>query len=82
MRKVTLTAMALALTVAASAAQAGSPHYLPYNHIQGMGDMKLPQYVHVLSACTLRSKPLSSTSTNGVEFGQYNTGDTKSLPGL
>ncbi len=80
MRKATLTAMALALTVAAGAAQAGSPYYLPYNHIHGMGDMKLPQHVKVYPPY-LVVKPHMHLE-NGIEFGQKNTGETKSIQGL
>ncbi|MGI9419812.1 MAG: hypothetical protein ACR2RA_18460 [Geminicoccaceae bacterium] len=79
MRKVTLTAMALALTVAAGAAQAGSPHYLPYNSIQGMGDMYLPN-VHVHPHTILVNPHLDIE--NGIEFGQINDGHMKSIQGL
>ncbi len=79
MRSITLTAVALALTVAAGAAQAGGPHYLPYNHIQGMGDMQLPK-VHV-HPHVIKVDPKLKIE-NGVEFGQKNTGDMKSLQGF
>ena len=80
MRKVTLTAMALALTVAAGAAQAGgSHHYLPYNSIQGLGDMKLSN-VHVHPHYILVNPHLDIT--NGIEFGQINDGDMLAVQGL
>lgn len=79
MRKATLTAMALALTVAAGAAQAGSPHYLPYNSIQGLGDMRLP-YVHVHPHVILVDPKLDIE--NGIEFGQINDGRMKAIQGL
>ena len=78
MRSLTLTAMALALTVSAGAAQAGS-HYLPYNSIQGFGDMKLPS-VHVHPHVALVNPHLDLE--NGVEFGQINDGEMTSLQGL
>ncbi len=78
MRSLTLTAMALALTVAAGAAQAGS-YYLPYNSIQGFGDMKMPN-VHVHPHTILVNPHLDIE--NGVEFGQINDGNMKSLQGL
>jgi hypothetical protein len=71
--------MALALSVAAGAAQAGSPHYLPYNSIQGIGDMKL-QNVHVYPHYILVNPKLDIE--NGVEFGQVNDGDMLALQGL
>ncbi|MGI9434033.1 MAG: hypothetical protein ACR2Q4_04250 [Geminicoccaceae bacterium] len=79
MRKLTLTAMALALTVAAGAAQAGSPHYLPYNHIQGLGDLHMPK-VYVYPHYVLVNPKLDID--NAVEFGQINDGDMKALQGL
>ena len=79
MRKVTLTAMALALTVAAGTAHAGGPYYLPYNHIQGMGDMQLPN-VHVHPHVAVVNPHLDLK--NAVEFGQFNAGDTVSLQGF
>ncbi|MGI9508513.1 MAG: hypothetical protein ACR2QJ_04090 [Geminicoccaceae bacterium] len=79
MHKATLTAMALALTVAAGAAQAGSPHYLPYNSIQGFGDMKMP-YVHVHPHVILVNPHLDID--NGIEFGQINDGRMKAIQGL
>lgn len=79
MRKLTLTAMALALTVSAGAAQAGSPKYLPYNWIQGMGDMQLPK-VHV-HPHAIKVHPHLNID-NGVEFGQFNSGEMKATQGL
>ncbi|MGI9491727.1 MAG: hypothetical protein ACR2QF_04920 [Geminicoccaceae bacterium] len=79
MRKVALTAMALALTVAAGAAQAGGRHYLPYNSIQGLGDMQLSN-VHVHPHYILVDPYLDIT--NGVEFGQINDGDMLAIQGL
>jgi hypothetical protein len=78
MRKVTLTAMTLALTVAAGAAQAGG-YYLPYNSIEGMGNMHLPN-VHVHPHTILVNPKLDIE--NGVEFGQINDGHMKSLQGF
>lgn len=78
MRSLTLTAMALALTVSAGAAQAGSP-YLPYNSIQGIGDMHLPK-VHVHPHTILVDPHLDIE--NGVEFGQINDGHMKSIQGF
>ncbi|MGI9487736.1 MAG: hypothetical protein ACR2RF_18025, partial [Geminicoccaceae bacterium] len=79
MRSLTLTAMALALTVSAGAAQAGSPHYLPYNAIQGFGDMRMPNvYVH---PHTILVNPHLSIE-NGVEFGQINDARMKAVQGL
>lgn len=79
MRTLTLTAMALALTVAAGAAQAGSPHYLPYNSIQGLGDMRLSN-VHLHPHTILVNPDLDIE--NGVEFGQINDGDMLAVQGL
>ncbi|MEM9628073.1 MAG: hypothetical protein AAGA21_17700 [Pseudomonadota bacterium] len=78
MRSLTLTAMALALTVSAGAAQAGG-YYLPYNSIQGFGDMKLP-YVHVHPHVVKVNPHLDIE--NGVEFGQINDGHMHSLQDL
>jgi len=77
MRTLTMTAMALALTVAAGAAQAGG--YLPYNSIQGIGDAKFPK-VHV-HPHTIKVKP-NLHIENGVEFGQINDGNMKSIQGF
>jgi hypothetical protein len=78
MRSVALTAVALALTAAAGSAQATGP-YLPYNHIQGIGDMSLP---HVrVSPDPIKVAPKLNIE-NGVEFGQYNTGDMTSIQGF
>ena len=79
MRTLTLSAMALALTVAAGAAQAGS-YYLPYNKIEGIGNLHLPQHVKVYPPYILVKPHLHIE--HGVEFGQYNTGDTVSKQGL
>ncbi|MDH3660149.1 MAG: hypothetical protein OEU92_08975 [Alphaproteobacteria bacterium] len=79
MRKATLTAMALALTVAAGAAQATQPHYLPYNSIQGIGDMRMPN-VHVHPHTILVNPKLDIV--NGVEFGQINDGHMRAIQGL
>ncbi|MEZ5931441.1 MAG: hypothetical protein R3F54_05740 [Alphaproteobacteria bacterium] len=81
MRTATLTAMALALTVAAGAAQAGPSHhtYLPYNSIQGFGDMKMP-YVHVHPHVALVNPKLDIE--NGIEFDQVNKGDMLAIQGL
>ncbi len=79
MRKVALTAIALALTASASAAQAGSPHYLPYNSIQGLGDMRLSN-VHVHPHYILVNPHLDID--NGVEFGQINDGEMLAIQGL
>lgn len=79
MRKVTMTAMTLALSVIAGAAQAGSPHYLPYNSIQGIGDMRL-QNVHVHPHYIFVNPKLEIE--NGIEFGQINDGDMLALQGL
>ena len=79
MRKATLTAMALALTVAAGAAQATQPYYLPYNAIQGIGDMHLPD-VHVHPHTILVNPHLDIE--NGVEFGQINDGHMRAIQGL
>ena len=78
MRSLTLTAMALALTVSAGAAQAGG-YYLPYNSIQGFGDMRMPN-VHVHPNTVLVNPHLNIE--NGVEFGQINDGNMKSLQGF
>ena len=79
MRTVTLTAMALALTVAAGAAQAGGSHYLPYNSIQGIGDMKL-QSVYVYPHYIVVNPDLDIS--NGIEFNQLNDGRMKAVQGL
>lgn len=80
MRTITLTAMALALTVAAGAAQAGgSHHYVPYNSIQGIGDMQL-QHVYVYPHYILVRPDLDIS--NGVEFNQINDGRMKAIQGL
>ncbi len=79
MQKVTLTAMALALIVAAGTAQAGPPAYLPYNSIQGLGDMKL-QDVYVQPKHIVVHPHLDIH--NGVEFGQINSGDMLAIGGL
>jgi uncharacterized MnhB-related membrane protein len=71
--------MALALTVAAGAAQAG-PYYLPFNHIQGMGDLQLPKHVAVYPPYVVVNPHLHIE--NGIEFGQFNAGDTFSAQGL
>lgn len=78
MRSLTLTAMALALTVTAANADA-KPKYLPYNSIQGFGDMKLPN-VHVHPHTILVDPKLHIE--NGVEFGQINDGHMKAVQGL
>ncbi|MGH1481986.1 MAG: hypothetical protein ACRBM6_25185 [Geminicoccales bacterium] len=78
MQKATLTAMALALTVVAGAAQAGG-HYIPYNSIQGMGDMRLSN-VHVHPHYILVNPHLDID--NGIEFGQINSGEMKAVQGL
>ena len=78
-RTLTLTAMALALTVAAGAAQAGS-YYLPYNKIEGIGNLHLPQHVKVYPPYILVKPHLHIE--HGVEFGQYNTGETLSKQAL
>jgi|GEM_PF-5033088 len=78
MQKLAMTAIALALTVTASAAQAGG-HYLPYNSIQGIGDAKFPK-VHV-HPHVIKVKPHLEIK-NAVEFGQYNSGDLTSIQGL
>jgi len=79
MQKATLTAMALALTITAGAAQAGSPHYLPYNSIQGLGDMRLSD-VHV-HPHYIKINPHLDID-NGIEFGQLNDGEMKAVQGL
>ncbi len=79
MQKAALTAMALALTVAAGAAQAGGPHYLPYNSIQGLGDMRLSN-VHVHPHYILVNPHLDID--NGIEFGQINDGEMLAVQGL
>lgn len=78
MRNVAMTAVALALTAAAGSAQATGP-YLPFNHIQGIGDMSLP-YVHV-SPNPIHVNPKLNIE-NGVEFGQLNAGDMLSIQGF
>ena len=78
MRFATLTAMALALTVSAGAAQATGP-YLPYNSIEGFGNMHLPK-VHVHPHTILVNPHMNIE--NGVEFGQINDGNMKSLQGF
>ncbi len=79
MRKIAMTAIALALTAAAGTAQAGGPKYLPYNWIQGMGDMQLPKvYVYPHS---IKVNPHLDID-HGVEFGQFNDGDMKAVQGL
>lgn len=78
MQKATLTAVALALTVTAGAAQAGG-YYLPFNSIQGIGDVHLPS-VHV-HPHVIKVDPHLDIE-NAVEFGQYNTGDMTSIQGF
>lgn len=81
MRSLTLTAMGLALTVAAATAEAGprGHHYLPYNSIQGFGDMRMPN-VHVHPHTILVNPHLDIE--NGVEFNQLNDGNMKAVQGL
>jgi len=78
MRKVTLTAMALTLTVAAGATQAGQKH-IPYNSIQGIGDLRLSN-VHVHPR-HIKVNPHLDIE-NGVEFGQINDGEMAAKLGL
>jgi hypothetical protein len=81
MRIATMTAVALALTVASGSAKADPRHhdYLPYNSIQGFGDMKMP-YVHVHPHVLVVNPRMDIE--NGIEFNQLNKGEMLAIQGL
>jgi len=77
MRNLTLTTLALAFTfAAASTAQATPPQYLPYNHIEGIGNAHLPKVRVHPPVIKIKSK---INLKHVVEFGQANGGDTLSV---